>query len=436
MERDYLKACRQSDAINYHLGQKSGNGRTVVEEARKTRSLLNKQDESKKKILEEFLERDFSELPGSVFFDEAIVKSYGVYPRFLSKKGRDTLEARREWLSVQEDSGEIYTRVHEDLIKSSTLKGLEKLREDSLKAIAPVLLDKLEEPERLKVEKDLSTGKFDFKKVITTENDNEPNLIVGNLFLHDLINHHNDICLKLESESKRIRDTNKTNLETLCQYLNGNSIFGVLREAKIDHQTGKYFTKWTCLSTEEKEERLESFAYWFVNRHLVIPELIDIEEASGIETELLEILVQNHKDKNIKYRDLRWNPKKGMIEDIKNLRYNRETKNFEVLATNLPKSTSLATPKRAVIRTNSLFEDKTERKINEHMLIYILGLPMEELLSGDSLVRVKQSFLKNTTSKLKLKRVDKNELATLALRFEEMYLAVYEHRDELDSLNL
>lgn len=203
-----------------------------------------------------------------------------------------------------------------------------------------------------------------------TENINDDSYIE----LHDYINEYSRLFRKFEQEKKFITNIDRISRANYLQYINKPKI-------NIIKQEGKYFKKWSLLKRDEKFERITSHLEYTYPT-------IQSDVLQRFTVELLLI---------IKYQDLKWNTKSGIVESIKIVKYNQDDNNLTIHSTEN--------------KTRILFDDNNVLSgINEEILYYILTIPSHCSLS----------CIKYIGEKLKISKIHKDDKAKISEIYKKM----------------
>ena len=125
-------------------------------------------------------------------------------------------------------------------------------------------------------------------------------------------------------------------------------------------QVGKYFDKWSSLSKEQKLERFESFSIYYIDKHLIETRLLDTSFRDTFANTLYNLLKDAFESKQLFYKNISWNIKKGVIDYVKILQY--EDKVFKL---NVPDRTADKVTKDQTTDKVNDQTDKVKNKIND-----------------------------------------------------------------------
>jgi hypothetical protein len=479
LQSDYKKVVSATDTMQYYRIKNKPNSEELMNQVKKKREEAQQDFENMKRIEEEYNLRECSTLPGFIFFYRDIVNNYGMCPYIEITD--NLLNKRKEWLSNQNDKGELYYNVYDKLIlqtdykklelsKSSIEEELQKLHINYLNASQYDIFIKTEEIIKEYNNANIKTKKLKdkFKIIInnisnlvieTGLNINEYIKSYYNLYIpinipikHNIDIVDNQLLVSLYNDKileyihiideidvmKRFINNTIMNLKyELYQYLyKAKSI-----KKQSYNQEGKFFKKWSKMNDEEKEDRYNSFSYYFINKYLVNVNIIDKERSHELIIALNKLLKENMT--KIKYKNIKWNIKKGIIEQISCLKYNAELNEFYIIQEKENKKimevqdndndndndnnnntgnesktkSSLKTKKVSSART--IMSKDNEKIINEELVIFILNAKKNKMLNN--IKELKDDFIEKLKNKLLLKRITLNDKIHIFKIFDDIY---------------
>ena len=222
--------------------------------------------------------------------------------------------------------------------------------------------------------------------------------------------------------SRRFINNTITNLKNeLYQYLYKNKSI----KKQNCNQEGKYFKKWSKMTDDEKKDRYTSFAEYFVNKYLINGNIIEIEQMNDMTLLLTNLLIDNMK--NISYKHLKWNIKKGIIESINILKYDSEINKFYLVEEKKNKHEQSDEKKlhnlkpKKVSSTRTIFNKETEKIINEELFMFILDAKKNKKLD---IKLLKEEFIEILKNKLLLKRITLNDKIHIFKIFDDIYTII------------
>jgi hypothetical protein len=176
-------------------------------------------------------------------------------------------------------------------------------------------------------------------------------------------------------------------------------------------QAGKYFKRWGTLTLEEQKERFQSYVDMYVDKFMIKKGLIDESQRTETINLIFDMVHSAFVNKTLVYRDITWNTKRGVIDNIKILRYDAESKKCYI-ATKPSKKTS----KKTSVKT--IFSKGNDVVINEDILSY--------LVRGG---RDKNECIESIKAKLKFKRLPADDKSKMNKLFDDMLNVIQEHKN-------
>lgn len=187
-------------------------------------------------------------------------------------------------------------------------------------------------------------------------------------------------------------------------------------------QSKKYFKRWALLTENEKFERFESFANYYVDKYLITPNIIPIKQRDTQLTFLIDLLQQAHKNKELIYRDIKWNNNDGVIEQVKSLRFNKETGQLYL---NPSKKGTSAIKKKFSVKT--ILSKESEKFINEeilcHIVIFFQKYP-DQNERKQHLKENKEACLELIKNKLRIKKITNEDKKQIFQKYDNMFNVV------------
>jgi len=401
-------------------GAKKKNNRLAIDKAKQDKQqrdsikmkYLEYQEAEKK-----YLQYDSKKYPGSLFLSKNILKSYGLCPYLdldlnnLESIDKDLLDKNRlSWLQEQSDNGSLFFDLYDDLIDKKNLIELRKTKLQYETDINDLLKQSLTDSQNEYLQKSIVFLEEYVNCMIKTKRIKEQFKIMinnisilfseTNLEIHSYLSIRFNITLVVniidsekkisnfdrlqssiivenfnnhlekyktinESESKKEKYVTNTlnNLKLdLYNYLTDKQNFikneNILSKKSSVTQVGKYFDKWSSLSKEQKLERFESFSIYYIDKHLIETRLLDTSFRDTFANTLYNLLKDAFESKQLFYKNISWNIKKGVIDYVKILQY--EDKVFKL---NVPDRTA----DKINDQTDKVNDqkDKVENKIND-----------------------------------------------------------------------
>jgi hypothetical protein len=409
-KKEIFETGRKIDSLEFHVAKKKGGFAVdAAKEKKEAREHAKKQFFELMEIESEYDKRDSSKYPGRLFLHKSIIEKYGMCPYI---DANETCEQNREaWLQSQQDSGQLYSELYNRLVLHQDLQGLlcsiEGIESDILSFITSCInatekesfneiyaffreysgqsvktkrikdrhkhyinmLSVLQTCCHLPLHEFLS-AKFDTHVFVNEMQGNQVGIEKNRaqiLYLQTEFEEKLTMYKKRKDEhltsSKYVTNTVRNLKNELYKYLSKTmQVSDELQVAKSG-QEGKYFKKWTLLTHEEKVERFETFAKYYVENNTINnPRNKTINKTLEHSGTLANLLKDAYTKKDIVYRDLSWDVKRGVIHTVKNLGYNERKDQFYIVPTVKPCSA----PKRSVLDADG------QKVANEAILEYIV----------------------------------------------------------------
>jgi len=410
-------------------GAKKKNNRLAMDKAKQDKQqrdsikmkYLEYQEAEKK-----YLQYDSKKYPGSLFLSKNILKSYGLCPYLdldlnnLESIDKDLLDKNRlSWLQEQSDNGSLFFDLYDDLIDKKNLIELRKTKLQYETDINDLLKQSLTDSQNEYLQKSIVFLEEYVNCMIKTKRIKEQFKIMinnisilfseTNLEIHSYLSIRFNITLVVniidsekkisnfdrlqssiivenfnnhlekyktinESESKKEKYVTNTlnNLKLdLYNYLTDKQNFikneNILSKKSSVTQVGKYFDKWSSLSKEQKLERFESFSVYYIDKHLIETRLLDTSFRDTFANTLYNLLKDAFESKQLFYKNISWNIKKGVIDYVKILQYEDKVFKLNVPDRTADKVTNDQTADKINDQTDKVNDqkDKVENKIND-----------------------------------------------------------------------
>lgn len=234
----------------------------------------------------------------------------------------------------------------------------------------------------------------------------------------------------IKTKYKFITNTIKNLKQDLCVFLtneltlNTNINTDVNKKKEPGYvQVGKYFKRWILLSQEERLERFESYALYYVHVFLLDKDVIDVYQRDDIVNTLSELLKSAYISKKMIYRDIKWNTTKGMIELVKILYYDTEL-GFVLKYTKqiMEKGEGDNNMIKKKLSFRTIITKESEKIINEDLLYFILNRIKNG--AGTPTKEDKEMFGERIKLKLKIKRLTVNDKVKIFEKYDEIFSIV------------
>jgi hypothetical protein len=246
----------------------------------------------------------------------------------------------------------------------------------------------------------------------------------------EYISEYENIIEITKTKTKYITNTIKNLKQDLCCFLTkqptANTNLNKNENKKSEQsyvQVGKYFKRWILLSQEERLERFESYALYYVHTFLLDKDIIDVSQRDDIVNTLSELLKTAYNSKKMIYRDIKWNTTKGIIELVKILRYDKEF-GFVLKYTKqiMEKGQDNNNLIKKKISFRTIITKESEKIINEELLYFIVNR-IENNVDNPT-KEDKESFAEKIKIKLKIKRLTINDKVKIFEKYDEIFYIV------------
>jgi hypothetical protein len=203
-------------------------------------------------------------------------------------------------------------------------------------------------------------------------------------------------------------------------------------------QEGKYHKKWSQLTDVERFERFKSFSVYYVDKNLIDSKLLDKSFRDIKINELEKLLIESFQIKELVYKNITWNVKRGIIEIIKILKYNDDNTfsllkkqkqeecnkttnttdvNVDTNSTDVNVSGDSISNKKKVSSRTIITKD-SEKIINEELLYFILKRVQNGTIEPTK--EDKETFAERLKTKLKIKKITANDKVKIFEKYNEI----------------
>lgn len=484
-QNEIIMVSKAIDTLEF-TGAKKRNGHKALDKAKEEKA---QRDQVKMQFLEykemekKYFECDCSKLPSYLFLSKNILKSYGLCPHLdldlENPIDKDILYNKRlDWLTSQTDQGKILFDLHKDLIQENDLNKLQLQKTHIENDISKFIDDNFTKSqyyyfenainflqeylnchiktkrikERFKLMiNDLSilfsetsfeihtylSIRFDIPIVVNImENKNTKNPLELSLMTEKFskyLEDYRNTIENIQNKKKYIINTLKNLKMDLYYYLTDKQAF-LKKENIIESkrsnviQNGKYFKKWSSLTQTEKLERLTCFAIYYIDKNLIENKIIDQSKRQEYINLLDNLLLDGFKTKILTYKNLSWNIKRGIVENIKTLKQEnlddkivftlQNTNENQDLNSNQTSSNTKVQDKKK-ISSKSIINKESEKIINEQLLYFIIKRiqsGVENITDED-----KENCLNKLKTKLKIKKISTNDKKQIFDKYTEIF---------------
>jgi hypothetical protein len=463
LDNEYKKVVRATSSIEYHRVKNKSNSTELLENLKQKREKAQRDYEKMQQIQEEYSkieEQLCKELPGFLFFHKDIIDTYGKCPYIIIDES--TKERRQNWLDERQDNGQLYYQlydkfilkkehqilieqrinfddyfesIHNDYLSESQLSLLNDIKSNIQEYVsAPIKTKKLKDKfkiivnnlSNLVLESELYINEYFsalYKMYIPVNslNKNKETMKVNNngefisKIYNDKIVEYKELLDKIDVSTRFIKNTiNNLNTELYEHIYHIKYV-----KKKPINQTGKYFKKWSGLNDEEKLERYHSYVEYFIIKYLVEPNILENEEDIQKMKDTVKKLIQDD-FKRIKFKDIKWNVKRGMIEQIRCLKFDEEKMSFYLTKEIVKEATEKGKSKK-ISSVRSILTKDTEKVINEELVIFLIATKKRKKLKVENIKELKDEFIEKLKDKLKFKRITLNDKIQVFKKFDEIY---------------
>jgi len=403
--------------------------------------LKNKLDEQVR-FLEEYNQRDDPEYPGWTFLLSPVVKEYGICPYLDVKEdnGQSLKSMRMGWLANQKDGGALYkdcVGIFLDQQQMIDLENdIESTRNHMREYVLQVILDlnsesKAEDDVAMEVNHDQLIDNIKLRKDAKSQNKkvkecwNQTLRCLDYLYLNKGVDFSKyvqafygwtvkykppvggEIDPKFESLHEHfVNSTSKlNNLKLRLEHQREDAeqhLAALIKQNFLSAQQGSYFKKWSSLTQEKKEDRIQSYCEWFARKS---------NKGMRFAESMKKFVLEKLSSKEMRIMDVKWDSSSGIISDI-NIKVNDDD-TFEVgkRAPRILKSSRKISKKKR----DELFQSDNEKVILQR----INRLLLFELLKGQTLN--KDVIVKTVVKNLHLRTMPELHVSDyIAAKYEEV----------------
>uniref|UniRef100_A0A6C0H7F9 Uncharacterized protein n=1 Tax=viral metagenome TaxID=1070528 RepID=A0A6C0H7F9_9ZZZZ len=502
--KELTMVSRAIDSIEFG-GAKKRNRPDAIEKAKSAKELRDQARETYNAYVEyceKYMAVDPSDVPAMLFLHDSVLEKYKLCPYIKldiestepsQKVTSDASERRKAWLQQQQDEGKLYFDLYERIVLKIQLNQLQTAITDKQHQIEEMATDNMSD-----TQKEIFNSSTEFMREYTGTYIKTKRLKERyKSFIHNLsvlysetgmsLHEYFDIKYKTNLMINEIRNGSSTGnrilgemfsnlvtelkelmetIETEQRYIN-NTLRNVKHELYLLHtnqkytdqkysntntqnivQIGKFFKRWSTLTRVEQNDRFMSFAMYYVEKFAVQGKLLaDINcSKDDMVEQLYKLLSESYEAKTLIYRDFTWNTNKGMIENMKVIRYNEQTCQFHLsdkAGNPIARRKMNEEQKRGCIKT--VITKETEKVINEEILSYVIRIVKnedyqtpEKKLTDDPSNKTKKSkskkkhtpstnkdlCIERIKEKLKIKKLSLNDKAILGSKYDNIYQVV------------
>lgn len=481
LEKEYAKVCRNADTMLYKSVKNKSNALEIMKQVKdnreKAKNEFNKMKEIEtiyNEIEKNVMDELNIQLPAFLFFHKAVINAYNFCNfieftnEFAIEDNKQVILNRQKWLHEQKDKGKVYYDLYDKIVNEKEYKMLMENKKDLENSFFNNIHTDIYDDTLIEIEKNIkeynshviknkkikdvynliinSTSELvmksgiDLHKYLSLYYDiyipinevNEVNKVKNGNNKHEtrltcseknaIIIMYNDNLEKYKTIKEEI-NTLKKYITNTISYLNNDLneyLVKIKEQSKVIKQDGKYFKKWSLLTNNEKSERFDSFSISFVNK-LLMSELINNDKLDELNISLKKLLDDNFK--RIKYKDLKWNIKSGIIENINCLKYDNENNKFYILDETVKEKNKT----RKASSAKTIFNKTNDKIINEELVTFLIVLKKNKKLTEeqDEIIKFKNVFLEKIKNIFKIKRMNTTDREELDKKFNEIYNIIY-----------
>lgn len=450
IDNEISKVIRESDSLNYHRVKNKTNSSELMYDIKQKREDAKNNFEKLKIIEMQYDEKEIKEIPGFLFFDKNIIDIYGICP-FIELS--DTVyNDRQDWLINTYDKGLLYYDLYDKIVNKKSYNQIiankqnleleiERIHLDVLCEQQYILLQNIKESiiEYNSSETKNKKIKDKFKEVIRNTDSlflnsglqintylseyymvhipNTKALVEKDKLLSKIyygkVQLYKDINQEIQSSLRFISNTVVNLKQLLYEYL--------YKKSNIKYvELGKFFKKWSLLNNDEKLDRYESFSENFINKYFVEPKLIDDNKINSITHSLKQLFIENYT--KIKYKSIKWNVNRGIIEQVFCLKYNntKEQFNIDIKEEEIKQINKIKKP----ISIRTILNKDTNKIINEEILIFLIQLKKSKKKISENIKESKELIIEKIKLKLHLKRITIKDKTEIYKTFDEIYTVI------------
>jgi hypothetical protein len=416
-----------NDGIEYKiLKRKNINAVDVINNIKNEREKQNEKHLEFLKIKDEYDQLDSKEYPAWILCEASVIDFYKLTNDILiTILPIDKIDDRIQFLQESSDKGAFYLKVKDRLIHKSELNNYINLKNELLDYLYKLFKDLftenhyntfqfckniLNEPKKnkkklyiiknniqlLEDETGINISKFfsvnwNLPELYIPIKRSQQRKLKGIDFEFDLkIDKISEYSNKIIQEDKYIYQTlNKIKFNTISIITGEKNQENSSYKQNSDDNLKK---KWSELNSEQKLDRFKDYCNHFIINKIYLnsikEELEVIKDKNGITTsfnfenentlinKLYDLLVEYHNQGSLKYKQIKWNVKSGLIEYIQNIKFNLELKDdLNIIITPIFTLQNEVIKRKKISSSKSILSLKSNiENINDLLLKYIFNL--------------------------------------------------------------
>jgi hypothetical protein len=493
---------RAVDSINFGAAKKKNTAEAMdkAKQAKVQREDTRLQYLEYQRMEQEYLEHDIETLPGCLFLNKNVLKEYGLCPYidiFTEETigDKETLKTKRiEWLESKDNNGKLYYDLYKELFQKDSLKkfidekvcleteidnyiinlltdsqiDMYKDCQNFIKEYMSCHIKTKRIKERFKVmintlsilysETGIEMHSYfsyrygltivinilDCKKQLSISDKLQRSISIERF--QDYLERYKNALQNVDRMEKYTINTLNNLKMDLYYYLTDKQNFltkhDILEVKRLGiKQEGKYFKRWSLLTDEERIERFYSYTVFYVDKNLIEPKLIDKTLREDQVKKLNDLLSESFIQKRLLYKHINWNIKRGIIENVKILRYNNDNifcldipeplksvgqddnenvTQDESSTTRTAKNEKDSGKKKISVRT--IITKDIEKIINEELLYFILKRVQNGVV--EPVKEDKDAFGERIKTKLKIKKIMVTDKTKIYEKYDEIFNVV------------
>jgi hypothetical protein len=218
----------------------------------------------------------------------------------------------------------------------------------------------------------------------------------------------------IETETKFINNSKNYCFNEMVDYiLKEESKESFANETFV--QKGMYFCKWSELTSEQKYERLLSYAKYYIYKFFTSTQIYENLDSEELVDKFYNTIKDGLDSKILKYKDFKWNQSHGVISNISGVTFDNEKCEFTLNLSCAPQKKSNSKSRSS---SKTIITKSHDKLINDIILTSILK-------SVD-----KNDIINKIKDKLKVNKLSSNDKQTILQKYNDICLIVQENESE------
>lgn len=181
-------------------------------------------------------------------------------------------------------------------------------------------------------------------------------------------------------------------------------------------QKGLYFCKWSELTSEQKYERLLSYAKYYIYKFFTSTQIYENLDSEKLVDKFYNTIKDGLDKKILKYKDFKWNQSHGVISNISGVTFDNEKCEFTLNLSCAPEKKSNSKSRSS---SKTIITKSHDKLINDIILTSIL----KNLDKNDIINKIKD--------KLKVNKLSSGDKQTILQKYNDICLIVQENENEI-----